>query len=109
MSLNKIQHATPVSATATHATSAVATVSGISGSTMYITDIAGSTDKAGAVLLVKQGTTTIWQIQLATSAAGTNAFWQKFESPLVAASGADISVTVDGTSACKANIAGFYL
>ena len=102
--LNKLQRGTPVNATATHATSAVATVAGITGSTMYITDIAASSDKAGAILLVKQGTTTIWQVQV-----GTTPFFEKFDSPLTADSGASISVTVDGTSACKANIAGFYL
>lgn len=105
--LNKLQHFTPANATATNATSAVATISGTAGSITYITDIAGSSDKAGALLLVKQGTTVIWQIQLATTAAGINAFEQHFESPLYGAVGADVSVTVDGTAACKANISGF--
>jgi hypothetical protein len=100
---------TPVNATATNGTSAVATITGIPGSTMYITDIAGSSDKAGSLLLVKQGTTTIWQVQLATTAAGINAFSERFTSPLAAVAGADISVTVDGTTLCKANIAGYYL
>ncbi len=107
--LNKLQRGTPVSATATHATLAVAMVAGIDGSTMYITDIAGSSDKAGAVLLVKQGTTTLWQVQLSATAAGSTSFYEVFSSPLPAASGASISVTVDGTAACTANIAGFYL
>lgn len=104
-----IYKGSPVSATATNATSAVATVAGVTGSTNYVTDIAGSSDKAGALLLVKQGTTVIWQVQLATTAAGTNAFHHSFQSPLAAASGASISVTVDGTAACYANIAGYQL
>lgn len=100
---------TPVSATATSSTSAVATVAGVTGSTNYVTDISGSSDKAGALLLVKQGSTTIWQVQLATTAAGMNAFHHSFTSPLPSAVGASISVTVDGTSACYANIAGYQL
>ncbi len=99
----------PVKATATNASSAVATISGVSGSSLYITDIAGSSDKAGALLLVKDGTTVIWQVQLATTAAGINAFEETFAAPLKATAGADISVTVDGTAACYANIAGYLL
>ena len=69
----------PVSATATNATSAVATISGVTGSVNYVTDISGSSDKAGSLLLVKQGTTVIWQVQLATTAAGMNAFHHSFQ------------------------------
>lgn len=87
----------------------MATITGIAGSIMYVTDISGSSDKAGSLLLVKQGTTVIWQVQLATTAAGINAFNHQFASPLPSAAGASISVTVDGTSACYANIAGYYL
>lgn len=100
---------TPVSATATNATSAVATVAGITGSTMYITDIAGSSDKAGSILVVKQGTTTVFEVQLATTAAGNNSFQKTFSSPIPGVSGSSVSVTVDGTALCKANIGGFYL
>lgn len=104
-----IDSGTPFSETATHATSAVASHAAVAGKTYYITDIAGSSDKAGSLLLVKQGTTTIWQVQLATTAAGINAFHQQFKIPLKGASGALVSVTVDGTSACYANIAGYEL
>lgn len=99
----------PVSATATHATSAVATIAAVTGAINYITDISGSSDKAGSLLLVKQGTTVVWQVQLATTAAGINAFTHHFASPIPSASGASVSVTVDGTAACYANIAGYQL
>ena len=99
----------PFMATATNATSAVATATGIAGSTYYITDIAASSDKAGAIILVKDGTTTIWQIQVATTAAGNNSFQQSFQTPLKVTLSADCSITIDGTSACKSNIAGYYL
>lgn len=101
---------TPFSATATGSTSATATFSAPNaGSLLYITDIAGSTDKAGALLTVQQGSTTIWQVQLATTAAGINAFWETFASPLACPAGANATVTVTGTSACEANVAGYYL
>lgn len=100
----KQQHGTPFNATATHATSAVASVAAVTGKVHYITDIAVSSDKAGAILLVKQGTTTIWQMQV-----GAGALSYQFSSPLTAATSALVSAEIDGTSACKANIAGFTL
>lgn len=109
MALNKQYNGTPFGVTATNASSAVATQTGVAGQTQYITDIAGSSDKAGALLLVKQGTTVIWQVQLATTAAGINAFSHTFASPLAGIVGASVSVTVDGTSACYANIAGYTI
>lgn len=102
MSLNKIQHAAPTSATGTGSTAATATITGTTGHVTYITDVAASSDKAGAILLVKDGSTTIWQ-----QIVGAGSYWQKFESPLVISTGADAVVSIDGTSACKANIAGF--
>jgi len=95
--------------TATHGTSAVASHAADSDKTYYITDIAGSSDKAGALLLVKDGTTIIWRVQLATTAAGINAFSHTFKSPLKATKGNLVSVTVDGTSVCHANISGYEL
>lgn len=103
------QNGSRFSATATNATSAVATQAAASGVTHYITDISGSTDKAGALLLVKQGTTVIWQVQLASTAAGNNSFTHSFATPISGANGASVSVTVDGTSACYSNISGFSL
>lgn len=100
---------TPYSQTATNATSAVASQAAVTGKTHFITDISGSSDKAGSLLLVKQGTTIIWQTQLATSAAGNNSYEHTFSSPLVGVSGGLVSVTVDGTAVCHANIAGFSL
>ena len=107
--MSKQQFGAPISATATHATSAVASVAGVTDSIHYITDIAASTDKAGALLLVKQGTTVIWQLQLAATAAGTLAYSHSFSTPLQGVAGALVSVTIDGTSVCNANIAGFTL
>lgn len=105
----KIEYGTPFSVTATHATSAVASNAGVTDKIHYITDISGSSDKAGALLLVKQGTTIIWQSQVATTAAGINAYEHSFVTPLSGVSGGLVSVTIDGTSVCHANIAGFTI
>ena len=109
MSSTKQLRGTPFFVAVSHATSAVASKTGVAGTKYYITDIAGSSDKAGALLTVKDGTTVIWELQLQTSAAGFPAFQQSFQEPLGATVGALVSVTVDGTSLCKANLCGFSL
>jgi len=91
----------PVSATATHATAAVATITGVSGKKTRITDISASSDKAGSIILVKDGTTVIWQ-----DIVGAGNYRHQFKTPLPVTTGADCSVSIDGTAACKANIAG---
>lgn len=97
---------TPFSAAATGSTSTVATFAApTTASLLYVTDIAGSSDLAGAVLTVKQGTTTIWEVQI----GNTIPFDEQFASPLPSVAGASVSVTVTGTSLSKANIAGYYL
>lgn len=102
--MNKQEHGTPFFVTATHATAAVASNTGVANKVHYVTDITVSSDKAGAILLIKQGTTTIWQAQV-----GAGIHSHSFMSPLTGAVGALVSVEIDGTSACKANIAGFTL
>jgi hypothetical protein len=104
-----IDSGTPFSETATHATTAVASHAAVTGRTYYITDISASSDKAGALLLVKQGTTIIWRTQVATTAAGINAYSHSFRTPLKGATSALVSVEIDGTSVCHANIAGYEL
>lgn len=94
-----------VFATATNATSAVATLSAKVGQRYYITDISGSSDKAGAQLLVKDGTTVIWQDII----RNTVPYTKDFIVPLVITMSAACSVTVDGTAACTANIAGYLV
>lgn len=109
MALNKQYNGTPFSVTATHATAAVASKAAEAGKRHYITDVAASSDKAGAILIVKQGTTVVFQVQVATTAAGINAFSHQFASPIAAAENALVSVEIDGTSACYANIGGYTL
>lgn len=97
---------TPFSQTATNATSSVATQTGVAGTTFYITDISGSTDKAGGKILVKDGSTVIWQDQIDVTAAGTCYYERVFQTPLKGTAGNSVSVTVDSTSVGTANVAG---
>lgn len=93
-----------VSATATHATAAAATIAAVTGQKIYITDVIASSDKAGAILLVKDGSTVLLQVQV-----GAGNFSHHFETPLTSSIGAAASAEIDGTSACKANIIGVQL
>lgn len=94
----------PFQSTTTHATAAVASKAATTGKTHYITDAAASSDKAGSILLIYDGTTVIWQEQV-----GVGHCELHFVQPLKGTFGAAVSVAIDGTSACKANIAGFTL
>ena len=99
--LNKFQHGISFSETATHATAAVATHTGVAGATHIALTVTCSSDKSGSILLVKDGSSTIWQVQVG---AGYSTI--TFPGGLSASVGNDISASIDGTSACKANIAG---
>lgn len=94
------------SVTATGTTSATATQAASSGHSHYITDISASSDTAGSIITVKQGTTTIWE---AIIDANTT-YHHSFVTPLKGAEGALVSITVSGgTSVVKANIAGYTI
>ena len=92
---------TPVHATATDGTGATATVSGVANTTIGITQASASSDKAGSIMLIKSGSTTIWQEQVGAGFCNLN-----FDPPLSVAVGADATVTIDSTSAGKANLNG---
>lgn len=100
MSLIK-ERGTPIKATATHATAAVASVAGAAATQHFVTNVSCSSDKAGSILLIKDGTTVIWQEQVGATFCNL-----KFDPPLGASVGALISAEIDGTSACKANLSG---
>lgn len=102
--INAQLHGDIYAVTATHATEAVATNAAVSEKTHYVTDISASSDKAGSIILVKNGTTVIWQ-----DIVGAGNYKHTFSTPLRATKGALVSVTIDGTAAAKANIAGFTI
>lgn len=94
----------PYRVTATHATAASASKTGVDGKIHFITDVAASSDKSGAIMLVVDGSTTIWQLQV-----GASFISHHFDPPLEITEGAAAICSIDGTSACKANIAGYTL
>lgn len=94
-----------VSNSVTNATSAVATITGVTGTYIYVTDISGSSDKAAALILVKDGSTVIWQDRISSGAP----YEHSFVTPLRASIGATVTVTVDGTAIANANISGMQL
>lgn len=94
----------PFRVTHTHATAATATNAAADGKIHFITDVAASSDKAGSIILVKDGSTTIWQIQV-----GAGHYTHHFDPPLEITENSAATVTIDSTSAGKANIAGYTL
>ena len=104
---------TPFVETASGTARATATHAAVTGKTYYITDISGSMKGPGdSTIVVKQGTTTIWQdiIPSATTGTGNGVYIKNFDVPLKGASGALVSVTVGTATALSfANIAGYEL
>lgn len=100
-----IESALIVSATATGTTSAVATITGVASQKIHITDITGSSDLATATIQLKDGSTVIWQDTI----KNTIAYIKTFGVAIPITVGNNASVTVTGTSACAANIAGYQL
>lgn len=103
MATIKQNHGTPFQKTATHATSAVCTQTGVANQSIYVTDISGSSDKSGSLILVKDGSMVIWQDIVGSTTAYNHTFMQ----PIRVSSGATLTVTVDGTAACNSNVSGF--
>ena len=99
--MSKLEYGSPFSVTATHATAAVASNAGVNGKKHFISHVSVSSDKAGSIMLIKQGTTVLWQVQV-----GASKHEETFSPELEGVSGGLVSVEIDGTSACKANISG---
>lgn len=87
--------------TANGSTSATATVTGAAHQLALLNKITVVTDKATALLQVKDGTTVIWAVPV-----NATVFSEYFPTPLPCTPGNDLVVTIDGTSACYVNIAG---
>jgi len=88
--------------TATHATEAVASKTAAAGKRHIITGFCASSDKAGSIVLVKDGATTIYQAQV-----DAGHIEKTFLHGIPCSTNSAASVTIDGTAACKANIEGF--
>lgn len=102
--MNILFHGTPISKTASGTTAATATVTGAAEKTYYVTDVTASSDLAGSLLQIKNGSTVIWEMQVGVAFCNKN-----FVSPLACTLGSDLTATINGTSACYANVAGFSI
>lgn len=99
----------PFNVTATAAGNATATQTGVANQTIYVTDISGSSDKAGATVQVKDGTTVIWQTQIMQTAAGSSWYGFNFLTPLKLTIGNSLNVVTTGTGYADANASGFII
>lgn len=100
---NRLLHGKPWSATVTHATASKITQTAVAGRTFLLSELSVRSDKAGALVLVKDGTTVIWQFGI-----GATAHSKVFQIPLRATKGALLSVEVDSTSVSEVNAQGVY-
>lgn len=102
---NKYQYGSPVNATNSGSSAAAAAIAGVASTTVYVTDITGSSDLASATITVKDGSNVIWQDRI----GNTGAYGVSFNSPLACTAGNSATVSVTGTSACNANLSGFTI
>lgn len=109
MATIKANRGTWWSQTATGTSSATATEVAVVGKTHYVTDFFCASDKADAIIQIKQGTTVIWQSTLDTPSTSNDHHHHSFQTPLKGAADALVSVTIDGTSSADANLSGFTL
>ena len=100
-----IQRGTPWSQTGTSGTQIIITQTGVALKTVYITDITASSDMGTAVVIVKDGSTTIWQDRIGNAGA----YMKQFVSPLSATMGNSVTVTVNGATVCYANASGYVI
>lgn len=106
--VNKQNFGTPFSVTngTTTATSITATVTAGTLVANYITDISASSDKSEGALVLKEGSTIIWQDYI----RNTTPYQHTFSTPLWGGQrGTITTLTVSGTLVANANIAGFKL
>jgi len=89
--------------TATHATAAAVTVAAVLKTRHVVCGVTASSDKAGSLLQIKQGTTVIWDVQVGSGHYEHN-FGGAF---LVLDENTALVVAIDGTSLCKANVHGY--
>jgi hypothetical protein len=95
----------PFSKSAQGSTSTVATETPAANQAGFITDISGSSDKAGATIIVQSASTVLWEEIIGNTAP----YQHHFETPIGGVLGQALTVTVTGTSASNANMAGYLL
>ena len=86
------------------ATQAVGTFTNV-----YITDIMASSSSANSTLIIKSGSTVIYEAQLLQTAAGICAFDENFVTPLKGTKGTQVSATVSGSGTTTVIMNGYTL
>lgn len=103
----KNQFGTPFSATFTASTTpAIAIQTGTANQTVYVTDISGSSDLAGATITLASTPvgTVLWK-----DIVGSGNYRINFITPIKFATGQGVQVTVTGSATTNANLSGFVL
>jgi hypothetical protein len=86
------------------ATQAVGTFTNV-----YITDLMASSSSANSTLIVKSGSTVIYEAQLLQTAAGISVFDESFVTPLKGTKGTQVTATVSGTGTVTVIMSGYTL
>ncbi len=76
---------------------------------VYITDLAASSTAANSTIIIKSGSTIIYEAQLLQTAAGISAFEESFATPLRGTKGTVITATVSGSGTATVVINGYTL
>jgi len=87
---------------ATSTPTAIATGSPFSGERIIITDIAGSSEIVGSKIRVKDGSSTIWEMEIPGGSATPLGIAISFNTPLVGTKDTKVYVEVDGKSSTPA-------
>lgn len=94
-------------------TEAVATLAAQGTNTrIYVTDISGSADSAGALIQVRSGGTIIWENLLPlpyAAATATMPYHHAFVTPLIGTTNTAMSLRVGSATATYANFAGYVV
>lgn len=91
-----------------HTASATATQAAPGASKrLFVTDVAGSSDHAGAILKVIEDTAGTPVIKFELEIGATNPFSHRFRTPIQITANKTASVWVNGTATAKAFIAGY--
>lgn len=99
------QYGNATSSLGTGTTAATSTLIGTTSRTVYITDISASSDLAGAIVKIKDGSANvIWQAIIGTSSP----YVVSFNTPLRSTAGNSFNATVTGTNNAIIDLSGYY-
>jgi len=91
-----------------HASEALASVAAVANTHHVVTGIDVSTDLDGALVTIKEDTTTKWQLNIGDASA-VSPIYRKFPTEIVLAANKTCNLAINGTTACKANLFGYSI